>query len=207
MTTNLLTHAQPQVMTSGKFSWRVAQDHEESQRCNKCDGTFPLGVMDQIFLYTYDCPSCGSRVYAHDNIKHLMVRAEAVPYFDEDYARNAIWYHATSYENWFETAHANRKMVHLGTHESAIDRFEHKKFEGGNWFLYALKMRPGADLSPVVVPDDDSVAPEVYNHIGSDKNYMHRVTRYVNAYEAPGSISLVAALSEFEQISVVPLPI
>jgi predicted Zn-ribbon and HTH transcriptional regulator len=153
----------------------------------------------------------------------LSLLPESVKYADENYVRQTKWYHATIRENWHEGVLANEEekwkvsrirkgqddamLVHLGTLDAAKRRMadinEQNSFRKGKqeWFIHEVTLDADCEVSTTITPDEDSKAPEyAYQCVErNDDVYSAKgATRYVNMYENPGSISLLANPKAFK---------
>jgi hypothetical protein len=129
--------------------------------------------------------------------------------------KDAIWYHATYVEDWFEkvsTGHGMKReagdflYIHVGNEDASRDLADSKYFthprDGEKIMLYRLKVKVDAVLAPSIFNDIEtwwdysSVTVETKNAIGGD------VARYLNRWESPGSISLLIDARMLEMASV-----
>lgn len=122
------------------------------------------------------------------------IHPDALAYFDEETVRTTTWYHATDREDWFDSitqAQGKVPLVHLGDEAAAMDRATQRAARlGGNWKVYEITLAEDADIHPEVNGDDNGYAPYMAGDEDMVDNYS-TVTRYVNEFENPGSISLL----------------
>jgi hypothetical protein len=122
---------------------------------------------------------------------HLM-RKEEVP--------QERWFHATKRSNWAEviqSASASERgglMVHLGNRETAMERAK-DTFWNRRFYLYEVSIAPDARVLDGIVDDENSWPAFKDEMEGEDAQFPEFIDadaiRYVNRYEAPGSISLL----------------
>jgi hypothetical protein len=129
----------------------------------------------------------------------IAVLPGSAKFFDTDAVRPATWYHATYMENWMGTVltndHCYLPILHIGTRQSALDRAKHQGYS----YLYSIKVDEDATINPTVVDD----ATDGWDEYAED--YQYGITRYVNRWESPGSISLLANPLAITVISVTDL--
>lgn len=123
--------------------------------------------------------------------------------------RDALWYHATAIENWADAILDNPEeiLVHVGSLESATAR---AGMGSRGQYMNVLRIKSGFEIAPSVVGDINRW-PETYRETQRivksqfwrhEQNYMNfsDVTRYVNRYEIPGSISLLMRASAVDVV-------
>lgn len=170
------------------------------------------------------CHSCGNPAYAVSDYETCIL-ADSIPFLDKGVTKSQSWFHATTVPNWHEKVtnlsedlypedlhHDGRDetlLVHLGTMESAWKRFkdlytDYSWEESQQWTLYEVEIAADAVIADDVVADADDDAPtRAYE---CSENYQaDGVTRYLNSYEIPGSISLLANTHSFRIVDAVPL--
>lgn len=160
--------------------------------CPKCKIHYTL-EQENLAMTSYraTCLMCMTETYVED--MRLTILPRYSEYLRADNVRGSVWYHATHHENWLERmleldGPENSVLLHIGSVESALDRANVRNYD----HLYAVKIDPSAVISPSIV-DDSNDWPETVKMIpqyGTGEEYKD-VTRYVNRYEIPGSISLL----------------
>lgn len=206
--------------------WEVAEDNLHTLRCLWC-GTnvarHPGGPL--VYLHDTKCV-CGQPITDYSLI--VRIQKDSAKYLDAVTAGNAIWYHTTLAEDWMEQLETGEAeyaelfdipdprlvsaMVHLGDHSSALDRaidlsrdilsnYDPKDLTiAPGFFLYAVRILPETEIDENVQPDENEDAP-CFNVDCEQMGYSSGVTRYVNMYESPGSISLLANRRRIEIVS------
>jgi len=184
--------------------WSVAPEGYTGRSCPSCSSYFTSVEIDAMYAaigsYTgaIKCLHCGAK--STSETANIGVKQDSVALFDEDVARDTIWYHATLMDSWHKKIlSASRvSLVHLGTKDAALDRAKHisEYMNGtGTWTVYSVKIDKDALIAPLVLDDEDEDAPSTEENSRSfrARGYEVRgVTRYVNRFEAEGSISLLA---------------
>lgn len=139
---------------------------------------------------------CDCGHYAQDGLTGVTLKPGAEKYFNKQAVRDDEWYHYTSHEAWESFLNEDNdeaRVVHLGTKEAALDRQNHTDRAVGK--LYKVRLKPEAEIADEVLEDDpynQEDAPLVREG-GIQKGILvSGVTRYMNYYEDPGSVSLVA---------------
>jgi len=110
------------------------------------------------------------------------------------------WFHATKRGNWAEaiqsasTSERGGLMVHVGDRETAMERAK-DTFWNRTFYLYEVSIAPDTRILDGIVDDENSWPTFKEEMEGEDANFPEYVgvdaVRYVNRYEAPGSISLL----------------
>jgi hypothetical protein len=166
------------------------------------------------------CCNCEEK-YSNLSQFEIWVRPDAASFFSEKKVRSGTWFHATDNPDWFKSVQnggdSNNEdygsgdvMVHLGMKDSAIARANQRKDEYltygialDRWFLYEVKLADEAQIHAEIQEDDNEFptrsnqkAPEYFDWL------PYGVTRYLNAYELPGSISLLANANSIKLLSI-----
>lgn len=158
-------------------------------------------VLTEYFLQ-HDCGKElyieGVRVKVLHRYQHLLDIKKA--------RKQPFWYHATNDENWPKDNKNPRQgdvwLAHIGSKESALDRAAHQGYSS----IYKLTIDPETHWSPHVT-DDWNEWPTVLEEL--DMEIYHKfseVTRYVNRYEIPGSISLLVASDKIHVVDCEAIP-
>jgi len=110
------------------------------------------------------------------------------------------WFHATKRGNWAEaiqsasTSERGGLMVHVGDRETAMERAK-DTFWNRTFYLYEVSIAPDTHILDGIVDDENSWPTFKEEMEGEAANFPEYVgvdaVRYVNRYEAPGSISLL----------------
>ena len=141
----------------------------------------------------------GSRLQSHKEAfpvhrvggSGLFILAEDLPYVDYDTCADAYWFHSSNEgpEDFFESDYQDTRFLHVGRIHSALERRADR-----------TKLRPWIHVFKIKNPrknlmrlwKEDFGDPEPVN---SD-----RISRYINTYERPGSVSLVGSTKCFEMV-------
>ena len=157
------------------------------------------------------------REFTPDNCK-VDVESRSAELIEDSAARTTVWYHATTRENWDKNILVRNPRegdlyVHLGTKSAAIERIhdslDHK---GGEFYLYEVTLMEDTNLASHIL-SDDNVWP---THTNSDERYadswepvdwkneiqVHDAVRYLNRWETPGSVSMLARASKIQVVGV-----
>lgn len=142
----------------------------------------------------------------------VKVVESSLPFFDDMKVRETVWFHASRKKDWLDKVLSSYDIpvIHLGTRETALARVADYKYvnnviNGGDedWFLYEVKLGDGL-LSPRVWQDEDKLFPYTVNELINSKMTADFV-RYVNRYETPGQISLMANPKYVSLLRVSPI--
>lgn len=156
------------------------------------------------------CPADGCyNVISSDSLP-VVVRKSESGLLDRGAAQDALWFHATRRENWMETLlslpETDMPTIHVGSREAAVSRANGEYAASGTWYLYALRVRSNVCVSEAIFADENMCAPWRVGDLyaGYFPGYG-AATRYVNAFESIGSISMVGDPRAFEVVDVVKL--
>lgn len=158
-----------------------------------------------------ECDTCPGEVQQGS----ITVAPDSVQFLQASAVKDAVWYHATYVDDWFNRVTTGQGMegedgdflyIHVGSEQAARDIARDKYFSayGGDLdvVLYQVRLKADAVLSPDVVNDDEtwrdfsSVTDETAETMGGD------AVRYLNRWEAPGSISLLVDARQLEFVSI-----
>jgi len=151
--------------------------------------------------YYAECLGCGREIATA--VMGIKVHPDSQKFLNASAVRSSLWHHATYRSNWYVGLDEYSReagediLIHLGTREASLDRA--RTLLGKT--LYTVKINPEATISPYVV-EDDNTWPEGTGDLSVEgwNGYFGDVTRYVNRYEMPGSISLIV---NYKMISIV----
>lgn len=206
----------------------LCADNEPATRCADCEHGYTDSQMDTISRMMslnrpFACVKCG---HVHHDVTEfkIWVRENSAKFLNLDTVRNSFWYHGTHARHWYESLIAGGDpfhhsygigeiMVHIGTQPAAEERIRHRQefnayrnplgFE--DWCVFTLRIKDNAPIHPVLQKDFDWF-PETNNETLGDFDEFdwepRGVTRYLNAFENPGSISLLANINALEVVEV-----
>lgn len=184
---------------------RIAVSKDRPLFCAHCRTSFTKEEHEEMLsnasVEDYPCGACGKKNTWNDcGVDILKPDAKLL---DKEAVKENLWFHVTKRKNWIEDINASGAeditklpMIHVGSKEAALDRLAHlsEGKTGQKWYLYAVKVNPVAPIADKIHGDEDDF-PVTYGdaHEEQKKGYaISGVTRYVNRYEAPGTISLLA---------------
>jgi predicted RNA-binding Zn-ribbon protein involved in translation (DUF1610 family) len=142
----------------------------------------------------------------------VTVEGDSLHLLDEDKAREAVWYHATDMKDWHEKVSTGWRMrpdeflfAHVGTEKAARDIATKKYFQYNPEavvYLYRITLKEGTVIADYIA--DDMMIWEGFDiaHEESLETAEGDAVRYLNRWEAPGSISLLVNASKLEFMSV-----
>ena len=124
----------------------------------------------------------------------LCILAEDLPYVDYDTCADAYWFHSSNEgpADFFESDYQGTHFLHVGRIHSALER-RWDITKGGRYrpWIHVFKIKnPRKNLMRLWARDYDDPEP-----VNSD-----RISRYINTYERPGSVSLVGPTKCFEMV-------
>lgn len=204
-----LTSTCPELMSQSAFDWG-----RSAFRCGKCGNHIAKGN-ERLSSYwlpevVVACDICGDAQKGT-----ITVVPSSAHLLQPDAVKETVWYHATYVEDWFEkvsTGHGMKReaadflYIHVGSEEASRDLAGSKYFThpepDERIMLHQLKLKADAVLADSILNDIEtwwdysSVTEETRKAIGGD------VVRYLNRWEAPGSISLLVDARQLELVSV-----
>jgi hypothetical protein len=161
----------------------------------------PVDLFDGWIIITNRKVACECGI-SFDIFTALVVFSPENPafkYFRESSTREATWFHATHDPKWERVLSRKASIpVHVGTETAAFDRAlgiyisRYPQVIEQTFELYELRLKPDARIADRIIHDANS---EKVILRGSD------VTRYINRWEDPASISLAARSSVLELVS------
>ncbi len=121
-----------------------------------------------------------------------------------------VWYHTSTRADWPPTDESPKaRATHLGTFESAIEnmfrRMRNQSDSDSQFYLHRVRIgcRP-AEVSPLGEEPTDFMG-NVW--LSALYEAGHRVVRYVNVHEHPGSISLAVVPSVITHVQTLAVPL
>lgn len=184
------------------FGTQLSDFYEDNVSCKYCGKVLTVEEMVQLVSCAVEC-SCREILYSEDCIVKLRKDCERFQKTEE--ILKADWWHATESDDWFnEVSKADEgegTFVHLGTWHGAIDRgisitAENGRVQRGVW-VHRIALEENSNVDPEIVSDEEIHRIMEKTYSGSDPNY---VQPYLNIWEAPGSVSLLAHPRKFKVI-------
>jgi 1,2-phenylacetyl-CoA epoxidase PaaB subunit len=167
---------------------------ESTMRCLECNTYINHRQEAAIvrFLETDErnCYGCGAQLYHHTVA--VDIRPTSERFLDPANVKNSTWYHATDRQNWVADLLNDRQgnnypLVHVGTREAALTIISDQYVRRDDWiYLYTVKLASTAIVDAMLY-EDENMWPSRTNDADGTAN----IFRYVNRYEATGSISLL----------------
>jgi len=219
----------PKEFFSGRFKaserpddfYAMAPEGYSGVRCFKC-GRF-LSKEEALASYNGEkclCPHCGTDFFPSGETYLI---DHGIQMMDVNEVKKSTWYHASSNPNWVASVNAHddslkddHLFIHVGSRESSLMRakavvFEksegltpaQKKKANKKFYLYELKLDESVEVSNTVVDDENDSSPKTSSDVVKDPSRGYSadgVTRYVNWYEDPGSMSLTGSVKNFSAV-------
>lgn len=158
--------------------------------CPRCESLLTATQVKKIdeWLGSQTCRSCGKKELDLYTVK-VLVLPSCERFFIDEAVFKTQWHHSTHLKNWHTAVltSPDKPTVHLGTHAAAEARARDNK-DRPIWeirYRFVVKINKDATIDPEVHEDMD----EWYE---SWELYPYDITRYVNRFETPGSVSLLA---------------
>ena len=124
----------------------------------------------------------------------LHIAAHAKKFLNKKVVTKQTWFHSTFMEDWATAIVSSENegglVVHLGTREAAKERATDTLMD--EYYLYEVTLNSDVVVSDSIM-EDDNYWPDRMNEVQGDDHAEFQgvdAVRYVNRYEAPGSISL-----------------
>ncbi len=142
------------------------------------------------------------------------LRFEDAKFLDSNEVLSSHWYHATNVRHWLqklqETGEGNPHstiLAHVGTKNAALERTRdvvkwNSTLRDSEYYLYELRFKLNAKVSPFVFNDADTDWPETLGRTSGTPYSPNQANRYVNEFEAAGGMSLLANPNMFEVVKV-----
>lgn len=188
-------HSTGIICPNADCNWEMPQSVWSHQRVHSALGLF--------------CLNCGEGSY-EDYVRNgygrqkgsfwlesagLRVADEAKKLLNKRTVKKQTWFHATYMEDWateiISSENAAGLVVHLGTKDAAKERAADTLMED-EYYLYEVTLNSDVIVSDSIMSDDNHW-PELMSEVHGDDHPEFQgadAVRYVNRYEAPGSISL-----------------
>jgi hypothetical protein len=169
---------------------------------------------DKIELHDMNCPDCGAALKA-SHVKLMAgndwaycacgkrmdfgdVEIKLTPanpsyrFLDKEEVKKETWFHASYKEDWLQNPEKGEDFeAHVGTEDAAFDRaltvYATRSSLDQPFYLYEVKLDDSVTVSDRIAVDENDT--EVTEHDAD-------VTRYINKWEAPASISLALSASK-----------
>lgn len=146
------------------------------------------------------CPHC-QEDYVYPE-KRVFIHPDSWNMLDANSAKDSLWFHATTLPAWGSVILQDRMgipLVHLGTKQASWDIAEqHKRnYQVKDIYMYTLRLK-----RDIVVHDSFLQDTNQWDSYAEDNDWFCQDTvyRYVNDFEAPGSISLLAPADTFDVV-------
>jgi len=179
--------------------YALGDSSKSNYYCLDCNEQFPKSDDFKTPSWRKKCQQCGE--VSEDGVAGHVLKPGDERFFEKEAVLESEWYHYTAHgadwEAFLEPGNPKAKLVHLGSKESALDRKSHTRLarSGSEELrLYRVRLKPGAVVAENILQDDpfNAKSAPLVSEGGVQKGIlMGGVTRYLNAYEDPGSMSLM----------------
>ena len=181
--------------------------------CLECNTQFPKSDEYRVPGWKKRCEQCGE--VSEDSVVGYTLKPGDEKFFEKEAVLESEWYHYTTHgedwESFLEPGNPKAKLVHLGSRDSAVDRYTHTRsgLHGGEELrIYKVRLKPESVVAENILQDDPfnaQIVPLVADGGVQRGILMSGVTRYLNAYEDPGSMSLMVNPELIEIVDVTGL--
>ena len=189
---------------------KVASPENTGLVCCYCDLPISRDGWAKTLTEAPTCDKCQRLIDPSDC--EVEVESGSAAFLDKEAVQKVTWFHGTTLQEWDQkilAAHDAKKevlLVHIGTRDAAEERIVTEKVnscEPQDYYLYELKLKPEFTVSDCIIADRNNW-PTTTAFKGQEDFEGDLVTRYLNCWESPGSISLLIAADAFEVVSVNP---
>lgn len=182
---------------------KVAPEGYIGLYCFSCDNYITNSLAEKV-IHNHETKTAPKCNHCNDKLElELMgvdLRYTEQKFLNPDNVKKTSWYHITTHPNWHDSITENEDphltpMVHVGSKEAALDRLKDLRKWRSNeneYYLYEVKLTSDANINPNILNDENELAPSNVAQANKTKGFNSGVNRYVNLYEAPGTISLCA---------------
>jgi hypothetical protein len=167
--------------------------------CLDCNTQFPKSDEYTTPGWKKRCEGC--RELSEDGIVGHTLKPGEERFFEKEAVLESEWYHYTAqgdhWESFLAPGNPKAKMIHLGSEDAALHRRSSTRgaIRGTEALrVYKVRLKQDAVVADNILQDDpfnDRTAPLVADGGIQKGILMSGVTRYVNDYEDPGSMSLM----------------
>lgn len=202
---------------------RIATEQTSALFCAGCQKFFSIEQGEMLVeSFQVQCDACGKTTYSAE-CAGAAIRAQDAHLIDEEAVLSTTWFHVsaradwatdilepTAYQRGYRYAGESTLMVHLGSIEATKDRARHLSGEdtfAEAFYLYEVRLAPETLVGSAIMADEGNSWPEVTALCGASErgcNYERFVvgaTRYINSFEAAGSISIITDAPSVQVIS------
>lgn len=193
---------------------RVAPEGMSGKWCEVCGAYLTSVALSEVASDdTLDCPNCEETLRVNEMPVDFC--ADQLRFTDDDVVRSSHWFHVSANPNWDAATKAGKVVTHLGSKLAAMERMAQLLAQGmsGNkrFYLHEVVLDSTVEVKPGIWNDQVDWPKEVgITHFEEDGEVgVHRseVLRYMNSYEAPGTVSLMADPGSYRLIASATLPL
>jgi hypothetical protein len=171
-------------------------NYSSTVRCCDCDTYLTAEQEDYIFRHRdiedAQCHNCGADLQEDTVIADI--HPDSAHLVDMGNAKDAFWFHATNRSDWMgdlleykDTDEDSVPLVHVGTLDAALNIMADKYSRTTDLtYLYRVRLAPNAIIDTELY-EDENFWPDRTSEICGSENAF----RYVNRWEATGSISML----------------
>lgn len=188
-----------------KEGLKCIPENVSAAQCQKCGTFYPEVYHPDAYgtCRVTQCFRCGEE-YSYPEARTL-VRPYDYECLDEMVTLSRTWYHATSNHEWdSDIKNLDRVLlVHLGSKASAMTRaMDYRRFTDTKVHLFAVNLTDQSTLYPHFVEDRNEWPDymDELSHWKIPEKKGSNTFRYVNDYEHPGAVSLLASVQAFEVV-------
>lgn len=167
--------------------------------CFDCYARLPKSELYAQTTWKISCPKCGH--VTQDGLAGVSLKVEEEPLLQKNEVLRREWYHYTANDSWESQLNGEEEVViHLGSQTAAIEREKELRLQAGQTGrVFKVRLKESTAVVERMKDED----PEELNSFKAQEDIEGpAVMRYVNHYEDPGSISLLADSKTVEIIGV-----
>lgn len=193
---------------------RVAPEGYSGKWCTACGAYLTLAAAAEVDEQDrLDCPNCEEELRLNSLPTDL--RADQLRFTSAAAVRKAHWFHVSERENWDGATKAAGVVTHLGSREAALERMAQLVLQGAagkQFYLHEVTLSSKTRVKAGIWHDQVHWPEEVgsFGNDGTGRGELGvgegQVQRYMNQYEGPGTVSLLADPGTYTLITSAPIP-
>ena len=193
---------------------RLAPDGLSGKWCGACGAYLTSLALSEVSEHDMlDCPNCESELLVNELPVDFC--EDQVRFLNDSEVLSSHWFHISERANWDAGTKADGVVTHLGSKHAAMERMAQliaqKGTNGKQFYLHeivldqAVQVKPGIWNDQVGWPEEvGKIREDVDGGVGVRKG---EVLRYMNFYEGPGTVSIMADPNAYTLLASAPIPL
>lgn len=174
-------------------AWEISPEGYTGANC-KCGAYLTRTQTEELCYTSITCQICKTLINNMSELATPSISNDSRQFLNDEGVRNASWFHVTKDPEWASNVSesSNLPVIHVGTKNAAQDRLSTIRDDlryDDKVYMYEVKLKPETELLAEVNGDGNDFQPQFAHerHVTE----QNKAVRYVNAWEDPGSISLL----------------